>query len=80
MKKLVPLAKAQKIEYNTILKFPERTEIVRGKLLWSDEEIRSVILGVLTNTGLEFLVSILPKESLNELRNMLSEYDDNSSR
>ena len=77
--KIIPLAKAQKIDYNTIKRFPERTEIVRGELLWSDEEKKSVILGVLSNTGLEFLVSILPKESLSELKNVLSEYDVDSS-
>jgi hypothetical protein len=66
--KLVPLAKGQKIRFSDIQAFPEKTEIINGEPLWSDEEKKAFILGVLTSMGLSYLVSVLPEHSLEQLR------------
>ncbi|NRD78554.1 hypothetical protein HPT25_14415 [Bacillus sp. BRMEA1] len=72
LEEIIPLAKGQEIDYYTLRGFPEHFEISMGKLMWSEEQEKQVILGVLKSTGLRYLVSILPKESLSELRNLLS--------
>ncbi|NRD76653.1 hypothetical protein HPT25_04005 [Bacillus sp. BRMEA1] len=79
LEEIIPIAKGQEIDYYTLRGFPEKFEIAKGELLWSEEEKKQVILGVLKNTGLRFFVSILPKDSLSELKKLLPEYDVDSS-
>jgi len=48
-----------------------RWEWIGGKLLFSDDEIRKLILMLIGQIGLRKLINILPNESRNELERLL---------
>jgi hypothetical protein len=75
MSTLIPKAKGQKISYADLIDFPEKVEMIDGNLLFSEREKKAVLLAYTTNFGLEFFVSLLPKESLKELKGLLEKVE-----
>jgi hypothetical protein len=71
LSQLIPRSKEQKIRFSDIQGFPEKYELINGKLLWSEEEKKCVINTVLAEIGLSKFVSMLPQQSKKELRQLL---------
>jgi hypothetical protein len=72
MTNLIPRANGQKISYAEIEQFPEKpTELFNGEFIFMESEKRAILLTYLTNFGLEYLVEVLPSESIEELKNLL---------
>lgn len=72
MTNLIPKRKGQKISYVEIEQFPEKpTELFNGEFIFMESEKRAILLTYLTNFGLEYLVEVLPFESIKELKNLL---------
>ncbi|MFC7370761.1 hypothetical protein ACFQPF_03635 [Fictibacillus iocasae] len=80
MSNINPLSKSKKISLSDIERLPERIEIINGDLDWTDDEKQAVISSVLTNVGLDYLVSILSKESIRELKRCLDDIQPNSEK
>lgn len=71
---LVPKAKGQKLTYVDIEHFPEKpTELFSGNFLFTEAEKKALLLAYTVNFGLDFLVGILPNESVKELKDLLNE-------
>ncbi|EGL83565.1 hypothetical protein CathTA2_0891 [Caldalkalibacillus thermarum TA2.A1] len=71
---MIPKAEPQKIPFDLFEKsVPNegRWEWIGGKLLFSDDEIRKLILMLIGQIGLKKLIEILPHESKNELERLL---------
>ena len=71
---MIPKAEPQKIPFQVFEKsIPNegKWELIDGELLFSDEEMRKVILMLVSQIGLKKLIDILPHESRNELKRLL---------
>jgi len=71
---MIPKAEPQKIPFQVFEKsIPNegKWELIDGELLFSDEEMRKVILMLVGQIGLRKLINILPNESRNELERLL---------
>ena len=66
---MIPKAEPQKIPFQVFEKsIPNegKWELIDGELLFSDEEMRKVILMLVSQIGLKKLIDILPHESRDE--------------
>ena len=69
---LIPELKGKKLSYSDIELLPEKpTELYSGHFLFTEDEKKALILAYITNFGLEYLIEILPSESLKELKYLL---------
>jgi len=71
---MMPKAEPQKIPFQVFEKsIPNegKWEWIDGELLFSDEEMRKVILMLVSQIGLKKLIDILPHESRDELERIL---------
>jgi len=71
---MIPKAEPQKIPFQVFEKsIPNegKWELIDGELLFSDEEMRKVILMLVSQIGLKKLIDILPHESRDELKRLL---------
>jgi len=71
---MIPKAKPQKIPFQVFEKsIPNegKWELIDGELLFSDEEMRKVILMLISQIGLKKMIEILPQESKIELKRLL---------
>jgi len=71
---MIPKAKPQKIPFQVFensIPNEGKWEWIDGELLFSDEEMRKVILMLIGQIGLKKLIDILPHESRNELKRLL---------
>jgi len=71
---MIPKAEPQKIPFQVFeesIPNDGRWEFIDGELLFSDEEMRKVILMLVSQIGLKKLIDILPPESRNELERLL---------
>jgi len=71
---MIPKAEPQKIPFQVFEKsIPNegKWELIDGELLFSDEEMRKVILMLVSQIGLKKLIDILPHESRDELERLL---------
>jgi hypothetical protein len=71
---MIPKAEPQKIPFQVFEKsIPNegKWELIDGELLFSDEEMRKVILMLVGQIGLKKLIDILPHESRDELKRLL---------
>jgi hypothetical protein len=71
---MIPKAEPQKIPFQVFEKsIPNegKWEWINGELLFSDEEMRKVILMLVSQIGLKKWIDILPHESRNELERLL---------
>ena len=71
---MIPKAGPQKIPFDLFEKsVPNegKWEWIGGKLLFSDDEIRKLILMLISQIGLKRLIDILPHESRDELERLL---------
>lgn len=76
MSNLIPRAGGINISFKDIEKFPEKpTELFDGEFIFMDTEKRAILLSYVTNFGLEYLVEILPPESIKELKDLLMKID-----
>ncbi|KIN51144.1 MULTISPECIES: hypothetical protein [Bacillaceae] len=76
MSNLVPRANGQKITYAEIEQFPEKpTELFKGEFVFMESEKRAILLTYIANFGLEYLVRVLPSESIKELKGLLMKID-----
>ncbi len=71
MSSLIPKMDGQKITYADVEQFPEKIEVFDGDFGFTEREKKALLLVYLTNFGLEFLIDVLPKESLRELKDLL---------
>ncbi|GAB7387173.1 hypothetical protein BSNK01_10090 [Bacillaceae bacterium] len=72
--KTIPKAEPQKIPFQVFensIPNEGRWEWINGELLFSDEELRKVILMLVSQIGLKKLIDILPHESRYELERLL---------
>ena len=70
---MTPKAEPQKIPFQVFEKsIPNegKWELIDGELLFSDEEMRKVILMLVGQIGLKKLIDILPYESRDELERL----------
>jgi hypothetical protein len=71
---MIPKAEPQKIPFQVFeesIPNDGRWEFIDGELLFSDEEMRKVILMLVSQIGLKKLIDILPHESRDELKRLL---------
>jgi hypothetical protein len=71
---IIPKAEPQKIPFQVFensIPNEGRWEWIDGELLFSDEEMRKVILMLVSQIGLKKLIDILPHESRDELERLL---------
>ena len=71
---MIPKAEPQKIPiqvFEESIPNDGKWEIEEGRLLFSDNEMRKVILMLIGQIGLKKLIEILPHESRNELERLL---------
>ena len=71
---MIPKAEPQKIPiqvFEESIPNDGKWEIEEGRLLFSDNEMRKVILMLIGQIGLKKLIEILPHESKNELERLL---------
>jgi hypothetical protein len=71
---MIPKAEPQKIPFQVFeesIPNDGKWEIEEGRLLFSDDEMRKVILMLIGQIGLKKLIEILPHESRNELERLL---------
>jgi len=71
---MIPRAEPQKIPFHVFEKsIPNegKWEWIDGELLFSVEEMRKVILMLVSQIGLKKLIDILPQESRDELKRLL---------
>jgi hypothetical protein len=72
--KTIPKAESQKITFQMFensIPNEGKWELIDGELLFSDEEMRKVILMLVSQIGLKKLIDILPLESRDELERLL---------
>ncbi len=78
---IVPSRKPQQVTYSQYERYiPEKVELIKGNLLYSEQERIELLLLLLYNVGLETFIQHLPKESVSELKSLLecSEKKDSS--
>lgn len=71
---IMPKAEPQKIPFQVFensIPNEGKWEWIDGELLFSDEEMRKVILMLVSQIGLKKLIDILPHESRNKLERLL---------
>lgn len=71
MLKLIPKKEGKKITLGNIEELPEKIELVDGYFSFTENEKKALLLAILTNTGLEFLINVLPEQSLLELKDLI---------
>ncbi|KAF0993974.1 type II toxin-antitoxin system SpoIISB family antitoxin [Geobacillus sp. TFV-3] len=71
MSKLIPRREGQKLTYKSMEKLPEKIELINGNFSFTENEKKALLLALHTNTGLEFLINVLPEQSLLALKNLI---------
>lgn len=74
---IVPFRKPQQITYSQYERYtPEKIELIKGNLLYSEQERIDLLMLLLYNVGLETFIQHLPKESVSELKSLLENGQD----
>ena len=71
---MIPKAEPQKIPFQVFensIPNEGKWELIDGELLFSDEEMRKVILMLVSQIGLKKMIEIFPHESRDELERLL---------
>lgn len=72
MTELIPGKEPQRLRYGIWSEYtPEKLELIDGEALYGGEQRDRMLLMLVYNTGLEHLVNMLPKESVEELKRLL---------
>lgn len=70
---IVPSREPQQVTYSQYKRYtPEKVELIKGNLLYSEQERINLLLLLLYNVGLEAFLQHLPEKTIQELTSLLS--------
>ena len=70
---IVPSREPQQVTYSQYERYtPEKVELIKGNLLYSEQERINLLLLLLYNVGLEAFLQHLPEKTIQELTSLLS--------
>lgn len=73
MTELIPLKEPQRLKYKVWSEYtPEKLELMDGEALYGGEQRDRMLLMLVYNTGLEHLIDMLPKESVEILKEIVA--------